>query len=350
MAHKWDPICREPSGLVRPVRIDPDGVSGPTRGRAQGPRYRGLGSGWYVDASAPDLPEQRILEESVKLPPDAAVTGWAALRLRRGGFFDGLEPDGRTKMPVPFVVPPHCKSRGKPGVALSREPLEAHEVTRIEGIRCTSPERAVFDEMRRRGDVRESVVVGDMAAAALITSIARLTRYWRTHRSWRRATLVEQAIALMSEDSRSPQETRFRQVWVLDAGLPPPLVNQPIWNRSRQLLGIADLLDEASGLVGEFDGADHRKIRRHTDDLARQQRFEQVGLEVCRVTGLDLLRRALVVERIHFRRSQALWLPADRRAWTVNPPPTWDPPQSLDAYLEERDFFEEMRRMEHEAG
>jgi hypothetical protein len=27
--HKWDPVCAPPTGLVRPVRIDPTGLPGP---------------------------------------------------------------------------------------------------------------------------------------------------------------------------------------------------------------------------------------------------------------------------------------------------------------------------------
>jgi hypothetical protein len=27
--HKWDPVCPPPTGLVRPVRIDPTGLTGP---------------------------------------------------------------------------------------------------------------------------------------------------------------------------------------------------------------------------------------------------------------------------------------------------------------------------------
>lgn len=235
-------------------------------------------------------------------------------------------------------------------MVLSREPLEVDEVTTIEGVRCTRPERAVFDEMRRTRDVREAVVVADMAAAALITSASRLTRYWQAHRSWRRATLVEQALPLVSERSRSPQETRYRLVWVLDAGLPVPLVNQPVWDLDGTLLGIADLLDEEAGLVGEFDGADHRGAMRQTRDLGRQEKFERVLLEVCRTTGLDLLDRCGVVSRIHFRRSRARWLRPEDRAWTLTPPPTWEQAQSLDAYLEEREFFAEVRRNDERLG
>lgn len=332
---------------MRPVRVDPAGRLGPTRGQAQGPRHRRTGPGWYVPAAVPDdLPEQRILEQSVRLPADGAVTGWAALRLHRANFFDGLAGDGRTRFPVPLAVGRGSKMRGGERIVLSREPLEPEEVTWLDGIRCTVPNRALFDEARRLRELREAVVAIDMATAALLTSIRRMREYWSHHRSWRRATLVEEALGLASEESRSPQETRYRLVWVLDAGLPPPLVNQRVWDRDGNLLGIADLLDEEAGLVGEFDGADHRTMSRHTHDLSRQQGFERHGLQVCRVTGLDLVDRARVVDRIHFHRSRALGAPPDQRAWTVTPPRGWEREQTLDGYLEEREFFDQVRRAE----
>ena len=87
-------------------------------------------------------------------------------------------------------------------------------------------------------------------------------------------------------------------------------------------------------------------MSRHTHDLSRQQGFERHGLQVCRVTGLDLVDRARVVDRIHFHRSRALGAPPDQRAWTVTPPRGWEREQTLDGYLEEREFFDQVRRAE----
>jgi hypothetical protein len=103
--------------------VDPAGRLGPTRGQAQGTRYRRTGPGWYVPGAVPDdLPEQRILEQSVRLPAGGAVTGWAALRLHRASFFDGLAGDGRTRFPVPLAVGRGSKMRGGERIVLSREP------------------------------------------------------------------------------------------------------------------------------------------------------------------------------------------------------------------------------------
>ncbi len=345
MAHKWDPICPPPPRLVRPVPRDVRGLAGPTPGQARGPGWRSTSYGFYVPAGVDaTIPEQRIMEQSVRLPPGGAVTGWAGLRMRRATFFDGLGPDGRTRFPVPLAVGRGSKVRGDDLVRLSREPLEPDGIESIRGVPCAEVRRSLFDEMRRQRDLREAVVAMDMAAAALLTSVRRMREFWRAHRSWRRSSLVAQALDLASEDSRSPQETRLRLVWILDAGLPQPLVNQPVWDLDGNLLGIADLLDEEAGLVGEFDGADHRSATRHTHDLQRQYAFERHGLEVVRITGLDVPQRARVRERIHFHRARALRLPAERRAWTLVAPAGREPRQTLDEYLEEREWNLELHR------
>jgi hypothetical protein len=184
MAHKWDPICARPRGLVRPTRLVPTGLTGPTRGQSRGTRWRSPAYGWNVPSSIDDtLPEQRILEQSVRMPPGGAVTGWGSLRLCGGAFFDGLAPDCRTRLPVPLAVGQHAKLRGDHRVTLSREPLDAREVELLHGIRCTTVDRALFDEMRRTRDLREAVVAMDMAAAALLVSVARMRRYLDGHRS-----------------------------------------------------------------------------------------------------------------------------------------------------------------------
>ena len=107
---------------------------------------------------------------------------------------------------------------------------------------------------------------------------------------------------------------------VLDAHLPAPLVNCPIHDRGGRLLGIADLLDEGAGLVVEFDGAEHRRATRQTADVKKEDRLRRVGLEVARVTGLELPDRPMVVERLLAARSRAAFLPPEQRSWVARPP------------------------------
>ncbi len=315
MADPWSPTCPPPRGLVRPVRMDPAGVDGPTRGEARGRAWRRVGQGWYLPSSASGQVEQRILEASVRLSSGGAVTGWAACRLYGGGFFDGLGRDGRTPLPVPLVIGPGRRVRSAPGIAVSYERVDAAEIELRHGIPCAVADRAVFDAMRSADGVREAVVAFDMAAAAGLTSIRRLSAYAARRGGWRGVARARSALALASEHSRSPAETRMRLVWLLDAELPVPLVNWPVLDLSGHLLAIADLLDPAAGLVCEYDGADHRSAARHTSDVRREDRLRRAGLEYVTVTGGDMTDRRLVADRILATRSRALWLPPDQRSW-----------------------------------
>ncbi len=345
--HTWDPVCNKPRGLVRPVPIDPAGVRGPTPGQARGPRWRQSSYGLYVPADVDEhVPEQRILERSVLLPATGAVTGWASLRYFGGNFFDGLQPDGRTERPVPLVAGPRQARRPRAGVRWLQDRLDRTEVwIRHAGVPCTEVRRACFDEMRLAGDLGAAVGALDMAAAAELTSILRMRAYVDLHPSWTGVPLAREALDLADENSRSPRETELRLVWVLDAGLPRPLVNQDVFDRvTGRLLGVADLLDPVAGLVGEFDGGEHAGAVRRSRDARRDGLFRDHGLEVFRVTAVDLADRRTVVERAHAARRRALWLPAARRTWTIEPPPGREAAPTLDELLDRRD----LARAEHE--
>ncbi len=316
MPHKWDPECPEPRGLVSPVRVDPAGVTGPTKAQAAGPLWRRTSWGLHVRSATPtDVPEQRILEQSMRLPTGGVVTGWAGCRLHRVGLLDGLATDGATQLPVPLAVGVSGRIRGDTRIVRLHEALAGADRTGRYGIPCAVIERAAFDAMRLAPDVREATVVVDMVAAAAKSSPERMQAYVDSHPGFRRIRIARAALELADEHSRSPNETRLRLVWVLDAGLPEPWANCPIHDRNGHLLGVADLLDPVAGMVAEFDGADHLGRRRHTRDIGKDDAFRRVGLEVARVTGTDLPDSGLVVDRLLATRQRALFEPEVDRRW-----------------------------------
>lgn len=339
--HPWDPVCKPPTGLVLPVRIDPTGRTGPTPHQAEHAgnpvsEWRRVWPGFFVPSSVdPELPEQRIVEASALLAGTGAVSGWAALRLHRAGFFDGRDRDG-TLHPVPLIVP-HGR-RARAGIVWMQDRLDPSEVVRRSGVLVTRPDRACFDAMRAAGDVRAAVRVADMVFAAELSSIKRMRRYADSHARWNGVPLVHRALDLAHEESRSPAETDLLLVWQLDARLPRPRVNVPVFDRRERLLGIADLLDEPSGLVVEFDGADHAGARRRSSDARRESGLRDHRLEVERATGFDLHEVPALVRRLHAARRRAPWLKEADRPWTLQTPPWWEPELPLDARLDLRDL------------
>lgn len=141
------------------------------------------------------------------------------MRLHGGNFFDGRLPDGATTIPVPLCVGTRRHPKDQDGARFVRERIEPEEIALIHGIPATRAERATFDAMRLACDLREAVVVMDMAAAAEITSIHRMRRYLERRAGWKGVKRVRRALDLADESSRSPNETRMRLVWQLDAGL-----------------------------------------------------------------------------------------------------------------------------------
>ncbi|MGN6577005.1 MAG: hypothetical protein ACTHKG_15110 [Nocardioides sp.] len=345
--HHWDPICDPPRALARPVPVDPTGVHGPTKSQAH--RAGGPGSPWrrttpgrYVPSTADAAaPEQRVLEMHELLHGRGAVTGWGALRAHGANFFDGLAPDGVTRLPVVLVTGPRDRRRPRPGVRWRQDRLDDGEVVIRLGMRVTRPERATFDAMRLAPDVREAVVAVEMAIAAELTSLRRMRDYVEAHSGWDGVLLVREALDLACEHSRSPAESRMGLLWVRDAGLPRPLINCEVFSLGGRLLGVADLLDLEAGVVGEYDGGDHSGARRRSQDAVREAGLRDHGLEVFRVTGYDLLDPSSVVRRMRAARARARWEPVEQRRWTIEPPPGWARSVSIDELLDERDIRRE---------
>lgn len=326
---RWRPRAAPVAGLVRPVPVDPTGRRGPTRGQRVGPRWRRTTPGLYVPSDVgEDLVEQRILEQSMRLGARGVVTGWAALRLLGGGFFEGLGPDGTTALPVPVAASGE-RLRPHDQIRLVRDTVPPDEVVVVHGIRCAGVHRALYDEMRRRGLGREGTVAADMVFAAELTSLRRMRTYTLSRRWFRDVRRVAACLEMCDEGSRSPQESRFRLIWEHDARWGRPLCNRPVLDLDGCLLGVPDLLDPDRGVVGEYAGAHHRDLDRHRSDVRREDLFRRAGLEYFETVGPDLRDQRLVVERMRAAEARAGLLP---RRWRLGPPPV-----SLDERIEARE-------------
>lgn len=317
MPHRWDPVAPLVPDLVVPVRIDPTGRRGPTAKQSRGPRWRRTSAGLFVPAAVDDgLVEQRILEAHARAGPRAVVTGWAALRLHRANFFDGLARDGRTRLPVPIAANGE-RLTSDSRTEVVRDVIPDDEVTVVRGIRCTRVERALFDEMQRIGEVREMAVAVGSACAARLTTVRRMRLYCATRRWYRDVRSVKEAVEMAVEECRSPQEDRLRMIWEYDAGWGRPLINRPVLDLRGRLVAIPDLLDPERGVVGEYAGADHRDIDRHEADIAREAALRDVGLEYVEAVGRDLRRRQRIIHRMHQAAARARHL---ERRWVVGSP------------------------------
>ena len=316
---------------MRPVRVDPKGVSGPRRGTAAGPRWRTCSHGLVVPADVPLTVEQRILEAAVRLPAGGMVTGWAALRLAGAAYFDGLARDGRTPLPVPVLLPHASRIRG-PGVLVERSRRPLPEPVPRHGIACAPSEVALLHEVRRAGTRRQAGVVVDMALAARVVDLA-VARALAATRRLPEATAY--ALRRACAECRSPKESEMLQLWEDELDLPRPLMNREVLDLSGRVLAVVDLLEVESGTCGEYNGAAHRSRERQRRDEERADALRAVGLESFVLVAGDsegVWRRRMLAAR-----GRALWLPPHERRWRVGAfvpaPPLDDDEAALDAIM-----------------
>ena len=165
------------------------------------------------------------------------------------------------------------------------------------------------------------MVTLDALAHFRVISLTGMTGYLADYSGWSGIRQVRQALRLADPSVRSPWETRLRMVYVLEAGLPAPLVNCSVYDRRGRLLGIADLLDEEAGLVVEYDGSGHRDQRRHNSDNEREEAFERAGLVVVRVDHYDYrYKRAGMIARLRDGHRRGMLRDRRRDRWTITPP------------------------------
>jgi hypothetical protein len=294
-------------------------AAGVTAGELAGPLWTPAGRGVHLWLPAERIdPLTRIEAVVAAVPADVALGGWAALRWLGVDDLDGRTgSDARIEMPITVCTGPVGRMRRRPGLRIDRSTILDVDLVECRGVLVTRPARSALDVARQHG-VEEGLIAADATLRAglaaeqdLDDAISRLVRI----KAVPQARLVA---AMASPRAESPTESRLRYVWVVEAGLPPPLVNAVIADPDGMVVGRSDLLDDEAGLAGEYDGAEHRELRRHTADNAREEGLEDLNLTVARATSIDLWpRRHALVQRLVRRR--AIGLARDRRRdrWQV---------------------------------
>lgn len=266
---------------------------------------------------------QHILEQGTRIRSYGAVTGWANLRFRGARFFDGWSsPHGGEHAPVPIVTGP-ALLRPDRRIAPSREQLAKGERELVGGVWLTVAARALFDEVRRHRRVRDAVADIEVAVAAGMLSYGEFADYVAGRNAWTAVGLAREAVDLAGLGCWSRPEAKIALIWMLDAHLARPLCNVPIFDLSGNLIAIVDLFDAAAGCAGEYQGADHKEGDRHRNDVAREQKLRDAGIECFEVVGGDLTDVDLVVKRMHAARARAQFRSPDDRLWTLEQPAWW---------------------------
>jgi hypothetical protein len=344
-----EPFHPNRPGLVAPVPLDPTGRAGPTRGQAKGGHWRRTSQGLYVPSSVDaDCVEQRIVEAAAVLPETSGVTGWAGLRWMRGHWFDGLAEGGRRVRPV-WLATGVSDVRRQSGIEPSAERLNPLELMTVDAVAVTIPQRSLCFEMRYAPTLRLAVVAIDMAAYSNLVSIWEMVLYVVGYSGSTGIPQCREAIALADENSWSPMETLMRLVWTIDAGLPRPLCNVPVFDLHGCHVGTPDLFDPQAGVVGEYDGSLHLRGAQRARDVRREEAFRSLGLEYVTMLAADASNPADFVHRLHSTYGRAKWLSPAERSWTLELPEWWIPTATV-AQRRALDDHQRARLLRRRAG
>ncbi len=261
------------------------------------------------------------LEAALRLVPcDVPLGGWAALVWMGVTALDGRTGrGGATLLPVPICIGPVGRVRHRSGLAIDRSTLTAVDVTEHNGAWVTAPERSCLDVMRFYG-AEEGLVAADATVRAGLTTPARLAVALGRMTGLKGVPRARLAVPLVDGRAESGPESRLRYVWVVEAGLPVPLVNPVLLDREGRFVARADLVDPEAATVGEYDGAHHRDLEQHTADNVREEDLEGLNLEVTRSTSLDLWpHRPQLVVRLRVAHQRGSHRDRSKDAWQIRP-------------------------------
>ena len=320
------PFHADRPGLVAPVRLDPTGRQGPTRGQARGRRWRTASPGRFVPVDVPLTTGQRIVEAASSLHDGAAVTGWAALHWLGSPWFTGLAGDGATALPVPVVTLRQLRPR--PGILVSQEFMAPWEVQLVDGVPVTRPARSAGFEARRASTLVRAVTVLDMTAYSDLADLSEIGSYAAQLGPKTGIGQLRDALPLAEENAWSPMEVEMRELW-RGTGRVRPLCNVPIFDLEGRHVATSDLLDVEAGVVGEYEGEVHLVGARRAKDVAREGLLRRHGLEVVTMVAADRARPGDFFRRLDDAYRRAAHRRTDRRSWTTRQPNWWVPTETV---------------------
>jgi hypothetical protein len=248
-----------------------------TRGVLYGPAFRRLYPDIHITASAQlDLETwSRAAHELVA--PCGVLAGYSAAELHGAS----CAPEGA---PAEVILLDGYRRRAGPMLVVHLDAVAPTDITVIDGMRATTPERTAADLARWAPSLTEAVVALD--ALSFTCRSDPLVIMELVTAGARGAARVPRVVTLADRLSQSPMETRIRLAIVL-AGLPPPVSQHPVVLAGRQFA--LDLAYPEVKLAIEYNGADHLRPDRALRDLEREQLLVAAGWRIIRFGAVTAL-------------------------------------------------------------
>jgi hypothetical protein len=214
----------------------------------------------------------------------AIVTGVAASAVHGAEWVDA-----RTAVELVYK---HTHAYPPAGIVARNERIATDEITLVGGVPVSTVARTAFDigrfQARGRAIARLDALM--RAAPFSVEDVLLLTKRYRGARG---VKLLKDALPLVDGGAASPRESWLRLVYI-DAGLPPPTTQIPIFDVDGTLLRTVDMGWEEYKVLSEYDGDQHQTDRpQYVKDRRVIPRIEALGYIVLRVIKED--RRVAIV-------------------------------------------------------
>lgn len=270
--------------------------------------------------------DARLSNAVAAMTPECALGGWAAGYMQGIAVWDGCGRVGGARDVLVHCLP-GSQLRRRHGIRPSESLVLPGELTTVAGIAVSTVARAAFDEVCLARNLTDAVVALDGALCVLgvhdAVTVTALSALVDRHPKRRGIVRARASLQFGCDRSLNPWETRLRLRALQELPIQSLLVNVPVFTRSGRLLGIPDLLDPESGLVLEFDGAQHREATLHALDNEREEQFEHSGLTVIRFGAVDHRERLGMVRRMHNGHARAVARSRSPVDWTLTVPTWW---------------------------
>ena len=189
----------------------------------------------------------------------------------------------------------HQCPRPPTGIIARNERIADDEIACVDGIPVTTIARTALDLGRYRSRGQAIARLDALMRAAPFSSeeVLLLAKRYRGARGVKR---LKEVMPFVDGGAASPRETWLRLLYV-DAGLPTPKTQIPIYDSDGTLLRTVDMGWEEFKVLSEYDGDQHRTDRpQYVKDLRVIPKIERLGYIVQRVIKEDhpsaIVRRA----------------------------------------------------------
>ena len=296
----------------RPFTVSDAARAGVTHKRLRHRSLHRLGKGIRSASPTADLPLSIRVRPFIEVNERCAASHLTAAELlvlprrqQKGSpdMFHVIRPEGEAHLNRPHVI-------------VHRMKLFSDEVTTVNGIPVTTPERTWLD-MAEMLSLDELVAMGDSCVRIPrpdledrdmpLCSLADLQRMIDRHKGKRGLRKAREAIKLIRVGSDSPQETLLRLAMVR-AGLPEPELNVPIISEDGARHHEPDLSYRRYKVGIEYEGEHHGDEGQIVRDIARSERYEALGWTEVRISKRHMFNDAKpAVAKIRTALVQAGW-------------------------------------------